>query len=123
MGVKKKAVKAEPETPKQESVSKKYGKDIRDMTEEELRKFREWLHSQEKETIVPQPVFYLRGVPYLPMHRGDVGGGVHRWVSPGNEFTRKIYSTTEMYEFGAKLDTMMLWKRSWTEEVKGWKPH
>ena len=122
MGVKKKAVKAEPETPKQ-NATRKYGKDIQDMTEEELRKFREWLTGQERETTIPQPVFYLRGIPYLPMHMGDASGGVHRWVSPGNETTRKIYSTTEMYEFGAKLETMMLWKRSWTEEVKGWKPH
>jgi hypothetical protein len=112
----KKLVKAEPKD-KVAVPSKKQGKDIRDMTPEELRKFREWLADQEKEQTVPQPIFYLRGVPYLPMYLGE---GKHRWVGPGNEHTRKIYTTTELTEAGAKLEVTMLWKRSWTEEVKGW---
>lgn len=115
----KKLVKAEPKD-KVAVPSKKQGKDIRDMSPEELQKFREWLTTQEKEQTVPQPIFYLSGVPYVPMYLGDDGGGKHRWVSPGNKQTRKIYTTTELTEFGAKLDVAMLWKRSWTEEVKGW---
>ena len=118
----KKLVKAEPKD-KVAVPPKKQGKDIRDMTPEELRKFREWLADQEKEPTVPQPIFYLKGVPYVPMHLGEKGGGKHFWVGPGTMQTRKIYSTTELTEFGAKLEVTMLWKRSWTEEVKGWKPH
>lgn len=116
----KKLVKAEPKD-KVTASSKKQGKDIRDMTPEELHKFREWLANQEKEQTVPQPIFYLRGVPYLPMHLGEKEGGKHRWVGPGNKQNRKVYTTTQLTEAGAKLEVTMLWKRSWTDEVQGWK--
>ena len=63
-----------------------------------------------------QPVFILHGVPYMPDY-----GKSHRWVGPGRDHQRKTYSTTEMVEVGARLTTMQLWKRFWTDEVKGWK--
>lgn len=63
-----------------------------------------------------QPVFYLRGVPHLPDYSEK-----HRWVSPGNKNTRTVYKTVELIDAGARLSVMQLWKRSWTEEVKGWK--
>ena len=67
------------------------------------------------ETIA-QPVFYLRGVPYLPDY-----GDKHRWVGPGTKHTRTVYKTMELVDAGARLSVMQLWTRSWTEEVKGWK--
>ena len=63
-----------------------------------------------------QPIFYLRGVPYVP-HFSDK----HRWVSPGDRHTRTVYTTSELAEAGARLSTIQLWKRYWTNEVKGWK--
>ena len=63
-----------------------------------------------------QPVFILRGVPYYP-HYVDP----HKWVGPGHWTKRKEYTTTELAEAHARLTTMQLWKRSWTNEVKGWK--
>ena len=68
-----------------------------------------------------QPVFILRGVPYYPKHLNTKGEGRHKWVGPGRERERKEYSTAELIEVGARLTTMQLWKRSWTDEVKGWK--
>ena len=63
-----------------------------------------------------QPVFYLHGVPYLPDYSEK-----HRWVGPGTKHTRTVYKTIELVDAGARLSVMQLWKRSWTEEVKGWK--
>ena len=63
-----------------------------------------------------QPVFYLRGVPYLPDYSEK-----HRWVGPGTKQTRTVYKTTELIDANARLSVMSLWARSWTEEVKGWK--
>ena len=63
-----------------------------------------------------QPVFILRGVPYLPHYSKS-----HKWVGPGREHERKEYTTTELAEAHARLTTMQLWKRSWTNEVKGWR--
>ena len=97
-----------------------YGKDIGDMTPEEYRKFKEWLAKEPKEELEPQPVFYLRGVPYLPHYNKK-----HHWVGPGDEQTRKIYTTTELTEANAKVDIKPLWVRyaDWTKEVRGWKSH
>ena len=66
--------------------------------------------------IETQPVFYLHGVPYLPDYSEK-----HRWVGPGTKHTRTVYKTIELVDAGARLSVMQLWKRSWTEEVKGWK--
>ena len=63
-----------------------------------------------------QPVFYLHGISYLPDYSEK-----HRWVSPGNKNTRTVCKTVELIDAGARLSVMQLWKRSWTEEVKGWK--
>ena len=63
-----------------------------------------------------QPVFILRGVPYLPHYSKS-----HKWVGPGREHERKEYTTTELAEAHARLTTRQLWKRYWTDEVKGWK--
>ena len=68
-----------------------------------------------------QPIFILRGVPYYPKHLNAKGEGRHKWVGPGRERERKEYTTTELAALGARLTTMQLWKRSWTNEVKGWK--
>lgn len=97
-----------------------YGKDIGDMTPEEYGKFKVWLAKEPKEELEPQPVFYLRGVPYLPHYNKK-----HHWVGPGDEQTRKIYTTTELTEANAKVDIKPLWVRyaDWTKEVKGWKSH
>jgi hypothetical protein len=70
----------------------------------------------ETSSTETQPVFYLRGVPHLPDYSEK-----HRWVSPGNKNTRTVYKTVELIDAGARLSVMQLWKRSWTEEVKGWK--
>jgi len=42
------------------------------------------------------------------------------WVGPGSENKRLTYSTAELIEKG-KLGAMFLWKRSWTEDVQGWR--
>lgn len=63
-----------------------------------------------------QPVFILHGVTYYPDYTER-----HRWVGPGRKSDRKIYTTAEMSESGARLTTEFLWPRSWTEDVKGWK--
>lgn len=68
-----------------------------------------------------QPVFILHNIPYYPKHLNAKGQGRHKWVGPGREHERKEYSTVELIELGARLTTMQLWKRSWTDEVKGWK--
>jgi len=113
----KKLVKEAPkEAPKEALPKKVAGKDIRDMTPDEYKAFKLWLANEEKAERIQQPVFFLRGVPYLPNY-----GKKHIWVGPGNEQNRKTYTTTELIEVGARLETMMLWKRSWTEEVKEWK--
>jgi hypothetical protein len=65
---------------------------------------------------VAQPVFRLHGMPYLPHYSFK-----HTWVSPGREHECKKYTTTELTELGARLKTMQLWKRYWTDEVQGWK--
>lgn len=94
-----------------------YGKDIRDMTPAELEKFRAWLAREPKAELVPQPVFYLHGVPYLPSYKDK-----HKWIGPGTPDNRREYTTTELLEPGsvAKLSVKMLWHRYWTEEIKGW---
>jgi len=113
----KKLVKAAPK--EKETFSKRImSKDIGDMTPDEYESFKLWLASEEKAELIPQPIFFLRGVPYVPHYNKK-----HNWVGPGNEQHRKIYTTTELTEVGARLKTMMLWKRSWTEEVEGWKTH
>ena len=63
-----------------------------------------------------QPIFVLHNFPYYP-HYSDK----HKWVGPGHWTKRKEYTTTELAALGARLTTMQLWKRSWTNEVKGWK--
>ena len=95
-----------------------YGKDIADMTFDELKKFRAWLAREPKEELVPQPMFYLHGIPYLPSYNDK-----HKWVGPGTPDTRLEYTTTELLEPGsvARLSVKMLWRRSWTEEINGWK--
>jgi hypothetical protein len=99
---------------------KTYGKDIRDMTPAEYEKFKVWLANEVKEELEPQPVFYLRGVPYLPHYNKK-----HHWVGPGDEQNRKTYTTTELMEANAKIGVTPLWVRyaNWTKEVKGWKAH
>lgn len=72
----------------------------------------------EKET---QPVFILHGVPYYPKHLNIKGQGRHTWVGPGREHERKEYTTVQMFDMRARLTTMQLWKRSWTDEVNGWR--
>ena len=71
--------------------------------------------NKRAETIT-QPAFILYGVPYLPHYAKK-----HRWVGPGREHEAKVYTTTELTEYGARLTTMDLWERSWTKEVKGWR--
>jgi hypothetical protein len=99
-------------------VKRIYGKDIDNMTLAELAKFRTWLDKEPKAEVVPQPIFYLKGVPYLPSYDKK-----HYWVGPGREHERKTYTTTELLEASAKIDIKPLWVRyaNWTEEVKGWK--
>lgn len=63
-----------------------------------------------------QPIFILRGMTFLP-HYSDK----HKWVGPGHWTKRVEYTTTELAALGARLTTMQLWKRHWTNEVKGWK--
>ena len=63
-----------------------------------------------------QPIFILRGVSYLPHYIKP-----HKWVGPGHWKKRVEYTTTELAALGARLTTMQLWKRSWTDELKGWK--
>ena len=63
-----------------------------------------------------QPIFVLHNIPLYP-HYSDK----HKWVGPGHWTKRKEYSTTELTEAHARLTTRQLWKRSWTNEVKGWK--
>ena len=63
-----------------------------------------------------QPVFILHGMTFLP-HYSDK----HKWVGPGHWKVRTEYTTAELAEAHARLTTMQLWKRSWTDEVKGWK--
>jgi len=63
-----------------------------------------------------QPVFILRGIPYYPHYTER-----HRWVGPGRKTECKIYTTAALAEFGAELVTEMMWPRSWTEEVRGWR--
>jgi len=65
---------------------------------------------------VPQPVFYLHGVPYLPHYASR-----HLWVGPGREHEAKKYTTTELTDYGARLSTMHLWERHWTKDIKGWR--
>ena len=68
-----------------------------------------------------QPVFKLYNIPYYPKHLNAKGEGRHKWVGPGHWTKRVEYTTTEMVALGARLTTMQLWKRHWTDEVKGWK--
>jgi hypothetical protein len=63
-----------------------------------------------------QPVFILRGLVFYPHY-----GTPHKWVGPGHWTKREEYTTMEMAESHARLTTMQLWKRVWTNEVKGWK--
>lgn len=72
----------------------------------------------KKAETVPQPIFYVHGIPYLPHYSSR-----HLWVGPGPLDKRKEYTTTELLEKGspARLSVMMLWKRSWTDDIKGWK--
>ena len=63
-----------------------------------------------------QPVFRLQGIPYYPHHSDK-----HRWVGPGPMALRKVYTTAELLDANAELVTRQLWKRSWTDEVQGWK--
>ena len=63
-----------------------------------------------------QPVFVLHNIPYYPHYTEK-----HIWVGPGHWTKRQEYTTTELAEAYARLTTMQLWKRSWTNEVKGWK--
>ena len=69
----------------------------------------------EKAVRVKQPVFYLGGITYLPHYTQR-----HLWVGPGSENKRLTYSTAELTEKG-NLGAMFLWKRSWTEDIQGWK--
>lgn len=69
----------------------------------------------KKAEKVKQPVFYLDGIAYLPHYSQR-----HLWVGPGTEETRLTYSTTEMNEKG-RMGSMFLWKRSWTEDIWGWR--
>ena len=94
-----------------------YGKDIDDMSIDELKRFRAWLAREPKAELVPQPVFHLHGIPYLTSYNKK-----HIWVGPGTSDTRLEYTTTELLEPGsvAKLSVKMLWNRYWTEEVSGW---
>jgi hypothetical protein len=63
-----------------------------------------------------QPVFKLYNIPYYPHYSSK-----HKWVGPGHWTKRVEYTTTELVALGARLTTMQLWARSWTNEVKGWK--
>jgi len=63
-----------------------------------------------------QPIFILRGMTFLPHYSFK-----HTWVGPGHWTKRVEYTTTELAALGARLTTMQLWKRHWTNEVKGWK--
>ena len=63
-----------------------------------------------------QPVFKVQGIPYYPHHSDK-----HRWVGPGPIALRKVYTTAELAESNAELVTRQLWKRSWTDDVQGWK--
>ena len=47
---------------------------------EEVRKFRAWLAREPKEEFVPQPMFYLHGIPYLPSYNDK-----HKWVGPSHD--------------------------------------
>jgi hypothetical protein len=62
-----------------------------------------------------QPVFYLDDVLLLPHYSEK-----HRWVGPGYPKTRLEYTTAQLAELQARLSTKNLWKRYWTDEVKGW---
>ena len=70
--------------------------------------------NKKAETVL-QPIFYLDGIPYLPHYTQG-----HLWVGPGGEDNRSTYSTTEISEKG-RLSVKELWKRSWTEDIKGWR--
>lgn len=63
-----------------------------------------------------QPVFIWRGMPFYPHYVTP-----HKWVGAGHWKDREEYTTTQMNDMGARLTTMQLWARSWTNEVKGWK--
>ena len=63
-----------------------------------------------------QPIFVLHNFPYYPHYKDR-----YKWVGPGHWTKREEYTTTELAEAHARLTTMQLWKRSWTNEVKGWK--
>ena len=55
-----------------------------------------WLAREPKEEFVPQPMFYLHGIPYLPSYNDK-----HKWVGPGTPDTRLEYTTTELLEPGS----------------------
>ncbi len=63
-----------------------------------------------------QPVYVLHGISYSPHYTEK-----HRWVGPGLITHRKVYTTAELNDAGAQLAIDMLWRRSWTEDVTGWK--
>jgi len=72
----------------------------------------------KKAETVPQPIFYVDGIPYLPSYSSR-----HLWIGPGAPNKRKEYTTAELVAPGsiARLSVMMLWKRSWTDDIRGWK--
>jgi len=63
-------------------------------------------------STVPQPVFELDGVMYLPDYSKK-----HRWIGPGPTELRTEYTTAELVDLGAEKRIEQLWPRSWTEEV------
>ena len=63
-----------------------------------------------------QPVFIVRDMPFYPHYVTP-----HKWVGAGHWKDREEYNTTQMNDMRARLTTMQLWARSWTNEVKGWK--
>ena len=57
---------------------------------------------------LPQQVFKLNGVTYVPHYRNR-----HVFVGPGYpRFTQQRYSVTDLVNAGAKEDTEYLWQRS-----------
>ena len=65
---------------------------------------------QPAETVT-QPVFFLRGVPYIPHYYEP-----HRWVGPGSLAMRKVYTTLELMDAQAELKNHPLWPRLWVDQ-------
>ena len=68
-----------------------------------------------KAVTVPQPVFYLNNIIFLP-HYYDP----HMWVGPGDNDHKQVFHTEDLAKLNARLSVAMLWRRWWTDEIQGW---